>query len=775
MITLTIDGQKVQVEEGKSILEAAQEADIFIPTFCNHPKLETIGACRICLVEIEGGRRPEASCAIKAAPDMVVHTYTPTVLKARKINLEALLADHPLDCPHCESGGDCDLQKVTYYFGGVDNRLAGIFGPQESGYKIKYYSPIIERDTEKCIHCKRCVRTCREIQGVHALGLVNRGHHTFISPYYEHSLDCEFCGRCVTLCPVGALINKKAKHKARPWEVKMIKSVCPYCGNGCRFDYWVKDGKLIKVVPQEDEGMNQGNLCIRGYFGYDLLQDEERISKPVIKDNKKQVSVDLSEAIDKTASIFRQIMNKELGSQVAIVTAGRLSVEEHYLFQKLFRLMFKTNNFYTLNNLLNHEKISKIESILGNSASTVAYQNLENADTILILNSDITENNPTVGNIIKKIYSQGKSEIINFNDKEVNIDKFSNNHFELSPEKTASILRMITAQLYQGNKEEINSQITDKPKVRLILDQLTKEKIGTVSSKTGLSQKDIKNLNKKIKESEKLIIVASLAELSPDLAEALSLMLFCGGFHLKDGSGLALLRSRNNDQGADEMGFQPNYLPGKQEISNFKVAKKFENQWHSSLNPEEGFSIDDFLQRLDKGRIPLLIYLGGEPPYSHQPISEFKKIFFKKKIEKFSEDVVRFWEKMSQAGFLIIFDAFNNFLTKKADVFLPISTPAEKDGAYINGERRIQFCNRAIKPRNGLKTDWQIIEMLGETFNQILEYSNVYAIDKEIKEVVPQFKGFSYHQKMDFVNRSLPVEQIEFFTFESEVGERIII
>lgn len=758
MVKLTIDGVKIEVKKGTTVLEAASKAGIYIPTFCNHPKLATIGACRICLVEIEGGRRPEASCALVAADEMVVYTDTPLVKKTRRVNLEALLADHPLDCPHCESGGDCDLQRITYFFSGKDNRLASIFGPKMPDYKIRYYSPLIERDLKKCIHCKRCVRTCREIQGVNAIGLVNRGHDTFISSFYEEKLDCEFCGRCVTLCPVGALITKRTKHKARPWEVKKVKTVCSYCGNGCRFNYWVKNNEIVKVVPEENEGMNQGNSCIRGYFGYEVLFNQDRIVEPLVKINKKQTTASWTEALNKVSSIISKAVNKKVSKKIAVISAGRLSIEEHYIFQKYIRMITGSNNFYTLNRLINYPTIEKFEKILGRSSSTVSYNEISNVDMVMTFNSDITENNPTVGNIFKKVYLESKPEIYTFNENNVNIKKFSNYNYHLNLEQSTKLLKIISAELYERNKTKLRNKVFGKLELNLLLDELENEKLGALAKDTGIKATELNNIIKKIDSANSLIIVTSLNEITPELSEAISLFLFCSGYDNRQGSGLALLKSRNNEEGAEEMGFHPQLLPGHHRISDFKSAKIFENNWQVSLNPEEGLKESTFISELENGEIPVLIYLGGEIPYGHQPISEFKKIFFKEKIDKYEESVIEFWRKMNKAGYLIVLDAFQNQHFNQADVILPISTPPEKSGTFMSGERRLQYLSRAINPINKYSSDWRIGLEIAESFNFFNQNRNLEDIQKEIGEIIP------YWPKKSFIRN----EEIEMMILSSK-------
>ncbi len=263
-ITLTIDGIEVSVERGATILEAAEKAGIRIPTLCHDKRLVPFGACRMCVVELKGRRGLTPACFNPARNGMEVLTNTPTVVEARKLQLQLILRHHPLDCPVCEAGGACQLQNLVVEYG-IDELM---FPRESPRFPVDLRSHFIKRDMNRCILCGCCVRICNEVQGVNELSFVNRGIRTEISTDFGRPLDCEFCGQCVSACPVGALVYKPLGPMGRPWEVERIETICAYCGLGCSMVLETKRGRIVQVSSRYDIGTNEGNLCVKGRFGW---------------------------------------------------------------------------------------------------------------------------------------------------------------------------------------------------------------------------------------------------------------------------------------------------------------------------------------------------------------------------------------------------------------------------------------------------------------------------------------------------------------------------
>lgn len=341
-VTLTIDGIQVTVPKGATVLDAAEKAGIFIPTFCHDPELSKPGACRICVVEIPGMRNLPASCVTEATEGMVVNTASPAVLEARKTILELLLDNHPEDCLTCTKNGECRLQDYSYLYG----VRAGAFGGEKHQYPIEENNPFIVRDMNKCILCGKCIRMCAEVQGNNIIDFAYRGFNTKVAPAmdtpYSES-DCVFCGNCVSVCPVGALSEKGMQGKGRRWEMKKITTTCPYCGTGCTFDLNVKDGKVVGVTSTDGD-VNGRALCVKGRFGYGFIHHPDRLKTPLIKKDGKFVEASWPEAIKLVAEKLGDVKEKHGPDAIGILSSARCTNEENYLMNKLARAVIGTNN-----------------------------------------------------------------------------------------------------------------------------------------------------------------------------------------------------------------------------------------------------------------------------------------------------------------------------------------------------------------------------------------------------------------------------------------------
>ena len=340
-IQLTIDGILVQASPGMTVLAAARQAGIRIPTLCHLADLTPEGACRLCVVKIEGMRTLTASCVQPVSEGMVIYTHTAEVLEARRLVLELLLANHPTDCLACARNLDCELQTLAAELGIKKPRFNG----KQRSYPIDDGNAFIVRDNEKCILCGRCVRTCQELQGCNVLGFMNRGFDTKLGPAFDtptHESDCVFCGACVAACPVGALTEKVLGREGRP--DKKVRTTCPFCGVGCNFDLNVKDGKIIGVTSNPDSPVNGRLLCVKGRFGTDYVHSPHRLTTPLVRKNDKLEPVSWQEALDYTAKRLTEIKRDHGPDSIAALSSARCTNEENYLLQKFMRAVIGTNS-----------------------------------------------------------------------------------------------------------------------------------------------------------------------------------------------------------------------------------------------------------------------------------------------------------------------------------------------------------------------------------------------------------------------------------------------
>lgn len=343
-INITIDGKEINGERGQTILETAKSHGIHIPVLCYHPAAEPAGACRVCVVEVEGFSSLVASCTQPIARGMVVNTKSERVLGARRLVVELLLSSGNHNCLVCESSGECLLQELAYELGIEEQH----FDKASKNNEIENNNPMIIRDMDRCIICGRCVRACNEVQVNRVLDFQYRGYNTTVGPAYGRTYEdseCVFCGECVAVCPVGALTEKMARFKGRIWEQTKVRTTCTYCGVGCQFYLNVKDGKVVKVTSDYALGEpNYGSLCVKGRFGYDFIHHPDRLTKPLIKKDGKFNEATWEEALDLVSKKLMESKDKNGPDSIFVLTSARCTNEENYLLQKLTRAVIGTNN-----------------------------------------------------------------------------------------------------------------------------------------------------------------------------------------------------------------------------------------------------------------------------------------------------------------------------------------------------------------------------------------------------------------------------------------------
>jgi predicted molibdopterin-dependent oxidoreductase YjgC len=342
-LTITVDGREIAARPGQTVLEACRAAGVHIPTLCHDPRLEPYGGCRLCVVEVEGMRGYPTSCTTKVADGMSVTTQSDALFELRKTVVELLLSDHRIECLTCESNGECGLQDVAYEHG---ISMASISG-EKHAVELNDDNPLIERDYTKCIMCGRCVRICHEVQGCDVYGFVKRGFDALPNTPFGAELtnaNCEFCGQCVSTCPTGALTPRKSRFRGRSWERTETETTCSYCAVGCTLTLQARDGVLIGASAPVGKGVNNGNLCVKGRFGYDFVNHPDRLTTPLVRKDGELVPASWDEALDLVANRMREIRDEFGPNAIGGRGAARSTNEDNYLFQKFFRAAIGTNN-----------------------------------------------------------------------------------------------------------------------------------------------------------------------------------------------------------------------------------------------------------------------------------------------------------------------------------------------------------------------------------------------------------------------------------------------
>jgi len=341
---MKIDGKEIEAESGKTVLQVAKDVGIEIPHLCYHPRLPPTAACRLCVVEVKGARSLAASCALPVSENLEVFTNTERVRKARRLVIDLLLSNHPLDCLTCEMAGKCDLQKYAYELGIKETSFKG----EKTAFGVRDSEPFFVRDYDKCILCGRCVSACAEVRHRYVIDFSHRGFATRITTPYDLPLlegNCEFCGECVSVCPVGALVEKSRIRAVRNWELKKTQTICPYCGVGCTLELHTYKNRIVNVTAPDGVGVNQGSLCVKGRFGVaEFVNSSERLRKPLIRRDGKLEEASWDEALKTVASRLKEIKEKYGGQALGFFSSAKCTNEENYLLQKFARAVLGTNN-----------------------------------------------------------------------------------------------------------------------------------------------------------------------------------------------------------------------------------------------------------------------------------------------------------------------------------------------------------------------------------------------------------------------------------------------
>ncbi len=458
LVTLKINDRDVQVPAGTTVIEATRLIGTEVPSFCYYPGLSLQGACRMCLVEVEKMPKMQTACTQVVAEGMVVRTNTEQVRQARKYMLEFLLTNHPLDCPVCDKGGECELQDMVFSYGADTSRFVEekIHRPEEKWSNLVYY------DAPRCILCFRCVRVCDEGMDVKALGVGMRGANSVIIPNREDHLECEECGMCIDICPVGALTSGTYRYKTRPWEMEYVSTICTHCSNGCKTTLSVRNHEILRANNRDLSGINGDFLCVKGRFGFDFTNHPDRFKQPMVRKGDKLYPVSWEEAAQTAATKLKQIVEANGPDSIGFIGSNRTSNEENYLFQRLARATFGTNN------IDHHRTIdySGLVTALGDRAAdaSLTMKQLYDAPAVLVIGNDPTDQNPLVAWQIRTGVRHHSQRLYVLNSQDVKLNRKATQFVQVPEGNETAAIRWMGSEQGQIESALVEKLHNSKPR-----------------------------------------------------------------------------------------------------------------------------------------------------------------------------------------------------------------------------------------------------------------------------------------------------------------------
>lgn len=690
-VNITVDGKRLAAPAGTLLIEACRGAGIEVPSFCYYPGLSLQAACRMCLVEIEKAPKLQTACTVPVAEGMVVRTATPPVAEARRSMLEFLLANHPLDCPVCDKGGECELQDMVFRYGAAESR----FAEEKRHIEEQQWSPVVYFDAPRCILCYRCVRVCAEGMGVGALRVVNRGAHSEITPNHGDHLECEECGMCIDICPVGALTSGAYRYKARPWEITYVSTICAHCGDGCKTTLSVRQNKILRGNNRDHSGINGEFLCIKGRYAYDFVEHPERVRHPLIRRGDQWAEANWDEVFRHVASRWQAILaghnSSETNSQdtFGVIGSNHTTNEENYLLQKFARTVLGTNH-------IDHHRTADFPALLAAlSNGAVApgevplarSKDLAQASAILLVGNNPTDQHPLLAwNIREGVRLRG-TRLYVINSRRIPLLQQSHRFLPVAVGGEATAIAYLSGDAGAA---------------------------GSLLGRTPGGQDEMRESLKAFRESlwsEQDVIVAFGAEIA---GEALAMLVRLGR-QLRGQTRYVALGDSSNSRGAADMGLLPHLLPGYRSVEDAASRAILEKAWQCLLPVERGWSREEMLAAVREGRLASLYVVGSNPLKGQNPAAYRGK------------------------SFLVVQDLFLHETAQAADVFLPAASAYEKSGTVTNTCGELQRLRKAIDVP-GTRSDLDILVRLAGAMGASLLPARSEEVLEEIRRVVPGYQ-----------------------------------
>ncbi len=677
LITLKINDRDVQVPAGTLVIEAARRLGTEVPSFCYYPGLSLQAACRMCLVEVEKMPKLQTACTLVASEGMVVRTDSENVRNSRKMMLEFLLTNHPLDCPVCDKGGECELQDMVFRYGADTSRFVEekIHRPEEKWSDLVYY------DAPRCILCFRCVRVCDEGMDVKALGVGMRGASSIIIPNGGDHLDCEECGMCIDICPVGALTSGTYRYKTRPWEMQYVSTICTHCSNGCKTTLSVRNHEILRANNRDLSGINKDFLCVKGRFGFDFTRHPERIKQPLLRKGGKLFPVSWEEAAQAAATKLREIHAQSGPDAIGFIGSNRTSNEENYLLQRLARGTFGTNN-------IDHHRTADYTGLvtaLGDRAgdATLTMEQLYDAKAVLVIGNDPSNQNPLVAWQIRSGIRHHDSKLFLLNSRDSKLERKASQFVHVAAGQEAAAVRWLAT-----GEGQLPQQIAEQ------LDAL----------KQALEA-----------EPEVAIVFGS------EITGAAIAHLVAFGSKLPGQVRYMALGDYANSRGAADMGMLPDRLPGYAYLDDKAAAELLERHWGGEIPRKPGMTAPQMVEAAQSGKLQALYVVGANP------LKHFGKA----------------GAGRGSLPLLIVHELFLTETALQADIVFPAASAYEKDGTVTNTSGEVQLLRQAGEVM-GTRSDFDLLRILSHqlekrALGKAFHYKNPAAVFEEMRKTVPGY------------------------------------
>jgi NADH-quinone oxidoreductase subunit G len=568
-IAFTLNGQKITADAGTLVIEAAKRQGIEVPSFCYYPNFSLQAACRMCLVEVEKMPKLQTACTLVATEGMVVKTDSEQVHGARKNMLEFLLSNHPLDCPVCDKGGECELQDMTFRYGLDHTR----FVEEKLHYPEEKWSPLVYYDAPRCILCFRCVRVCDEGMDVKALGVGARGVQSVILPNKSGELACEECGMCIDICPVGALTSGTYRYHTRPWEMQYVSNPCTHCSNGCKTTLSVRNNEILRANNRDHSGINEEFLCGKGRFGFDFTNNPERVRQPLVRRNGKLEPSTWEDALEEVARRLKQVHSTHGPAGIGVIGSNHTTNEENYLLNRFARVTLGTNN-------LDHHRTADytgLAAALGPKAkeSLATMADVLKASAILLVGNDVTQQNPLVAWQIRTAVRLRQARLYAINGQPSKIHRQTKIAVEVAKGAERQAVRWLATE--QGQ-----------------FDAKTTEAL--IQLKAGL-------------ESESDVVVLFGSEIQGSgIRDLVSLGARFGGK-----TRYMALGDYSNSRGAADLGILPDRLPGYAPITDASERTRFGKLWGGNIGAVAGLTARAMMEAAAAGKLKALYVIGANP------------------------------------------------------------------------------------------------------------------------------------------------------------------